>query len=188
MIFFWRVHLGHVILHQLSVIPCESARSSSAKEVLCRLLVCILLCWVQRCGESHGKRLVVNIIRLWGFTRFHHFKLITVNLTGSKIQLLLVWEHGTMKGWRTSLHPTTTSNAVVALSFCSVLAQGAKDAPRTAGDWGWHVKPQSADMPLNMLRWEGLPVTILDTVCLIWLWHYYALLMRMSEYCQCPCP
>ena len=51
-----------------------------------------------------------------------------------------------------AVHKIAMSNAVVAGSFCSLLAQGAKDAPRTAGDWGWHVKPQSADMLPNVLR------------------------------------
>ena len=69
-------------------------------------------------------------------------------------------------------YPTTTSNAVVALSFCSLLEQGAKDAPRTAGDWGWNVKPQSADMPPNVLRGIACDNFGHGLFDFILLWHY----------------
>lgn len=68
-------------------------------------------------GKPTNQRLVVNIIRHWGFTRFHHFELITVNLTGSKIQLLLVWEHCNMKGWLTSNYHVKCCCCLVILFF-----------------------------------------------------------------------
>lgn len=170
---FWGMHLGHVILHQ-------SSRSHPLwigkvfhrqRNSLQTSGVHLTLLEQNDVGKAMGKptnqRLVVNIIRHWGFTRFHHFELSKPDWKQNPVATCV----GTLQH-EGMTYPTTTSNAVVALSFCSLLEQGAKDAPRTAGDWGWNVKPQSADMPPNVLRGIACDNFGHGLFDFILLWHY----------------
>ena len=181
---FWGMHLGHVILHQ-------SSRSHPLwigkvfhrqRNSLQTSGVHLTLLEQNDVGKAMGKptnqRLVVNIIRHWGFTRFHHFELSKPDWKQNPVATCV----GTLQH-EGMTYPTTTSNAVVALSFCSLLEQGAKDAPRTAGDWG--MERQTAEC------WHATKRAERDCLWQFWtrfVWFYFivALLMRTSEYCQCP--
>lgn len=152
------------------VIPCESARSSTAKEILCGLLACILLCWNKTMWGKPWENPQINdwlLISLRTEDSLDFITLSWVNLTGSKIQLLLVWEHCNMKGWLTSNYHVKCCCRLVIL-FCLRRAQKMRREQRETGDGTSNRRV----LTCHQTCWEGLLVTILDTVCLILLWHY----------------